>query len=44
MPSPTPVIEVNSGWAKPVRKIRTMKMAISICAPVAGPYCSAPAA
>ena len=24
MPSPTPVIEVNSGWAKPLRKMRTM--------------------
>lgn len=43
-PSPTPVIEVKRGWANPNRRIRTMKMAITCWAPVAGPYRSAPAA
>ncbi len=44
MPRPMPVIEVKSGYAKPVNRMRTMKIAKRFCRPVAGPYSSTPAA
>ncbi len=44
MPRPMPVIEVNRGCAKPVNRMRTMKIRNRFWMPVAGPYCSAPAA
>jgi hypothetical protein len=37
-PRPTPVIDVNRGCAKPVNRIRTMKIRKTFWMPVAGPY------
>ena len=41
MPSPMPVIDVNSGCAKPVSGTRTMKIAVTANAPAAKPPSSA---
>ena len=44
MPSPIPVIEVNSGCAKPVSGTRRMKMTVTTSAPGGDAACWAPAA
>ena len=40
-PSPMPVNELNSGWAKPVSGTRTMKIAVAARAPAAYPFSAA---